>query len=269
VDASRSQTASGQRGDHLVLVNGADRPHMEMSAHHIERWRLVNAARAEYLRLSLDGQPLVMIASSGGLLPEPVSVQDLVLAPGERLDLAVGPFTEGRKLLLLALPYVGAVETDRHRLATLHVTRNPGSSATADAPVDVNRIHRHIDRLTSPAAQPTHTVRLPQRSPRRTTDVTHGTVPQVVRTGQLQVWDIVNDNAIDQPFYLPGFYFQTLARNGSPLPQLSWQDTATVPARGRIRIAWLPDDRPGRWTYCHHTLERYSDWIVGHFDIVS
>jgi FtsP/CotA-like multicopper oxidase with cupredoxin domain len=89
-----------------------------------------------------------------------------------------------------------------------------------------------------------------------------------VRIGELQVWDIVNDDAIDRPFYLPGFYFQTLARNGSPLPQLSWQDTATVPAQGRIRIAWLPDDRPGRWMHCHHTLERHSDWSVGHFEIV-
>jgi FtsP/CotA-like multicopper oxidase with cupredoxin domain len=89
-----------------------------------------------------------------------------------------------------------------------------------------------------------------------------------VRIGELQVWDIVNDDAIDRPFYLPGFYFQTLARNGSPLPHLSWQDTATVPAQGRIRIAWLPDDRPGRWMHCHHTLERHSDWSVGHFEIV-
>ncbi len=265
---SRARADRGQHGEHVVLVNGTSQPHMEMASRHIERWRLINAARAEYLRLSLDGEPLVMIGSSGGLLPAPVAVQDLLMAPGDRVDLAVGRFTEVQSLELSSLPHVSAVGADRHKVATLHVTQ-PGSSATADATVDLNRIRRHISQLTSLAGQPTHTVRLPQRSPRQGTPPgLNGTVPHVVRVGHLQVWDIVNDNAIDQPFHLPGFYFQTLARNGSPPPHLSWQDTATVPARGRIRIAWLPDDRPGRWMYCHHTLERHVEWSVSHFEIV-
>lgn len=53
--------------------------------------------------------------------------------------------------------------------------------------------------------------------------------------GELQVWD--------------GFFFQVLEVNGRPPEFLSWEDTVNVPGRGRVRIAWLPDDREGEWMY--------------------
>jgi FtsP/CotA-like multicopper oxidase with cupredoxin domain len=53
---------------------------------------------------------------------------------------------------------------------------------------------------------------------------------------------------------LDGFFFQVLEVNGKPPAFLSWEDT-NIPARGRVRIAWLPDDRTGEWMYHCHILE--------------
>jgi FtsP/CotA-like multicopper oxidase with cupredoxin domain len=89
-----------------------------------------------------------------------------------------------------------------------------------------------------------------------------------VRVGELQVWDVVNQTRMDHPFHLHGFYFQVLEVNGA-LPEFrSWEDTINIPARGRVRIAWLPDDRPGSWMYHCHILEHHAAGMMAHFDVV-
>ena len=56
--------------------------------------------------------------------------------------------------------------------------------------------------------------------------------------------------------------------NGEPPPFLSWEDTVDVPARGRVRIAWIADDRPGSWMFHCHILEHHAAGMMAHFDVV-
>jgi FtsP/CotA-like multicopper oxidase with cupredoxin domain len=88
------------------------------------------------------------------------------------------------------------------------------------------------------------------------------------RVGELQVWDVVNKSPVDHPFHLHGFFFQVLEINGKPPAFLSWEDTVNIPAMGRVRIAWLPDDRPGEWMYHCHILEHHAAGMMAHFDVV-
>jgi len=90
-----------------------------------------------------------------------------------------------------------------------------------------------------------------------------------VRVGVLQVWDVVNETAADHPFHLHGFFFQVLEQNGVANEILSCEDTANVPAKGRLRIAWLPDDRPGSWMYHCHILEHHAAGMMAPFDVVA
>ena len=88
-----------------------------------------------------------------------------------------------------------------------------------------------------------------------------------MRVGEYQVWDIINDTRMDHPFHLHGFFFQVIARNGVPATTLSWKDTVNVPAQSTIRIAWLPDDRPGNWMYHCHILEHHAAGKMAHFEV--
>jgi FtsP/CotA-like multicopper oxidase with cupredoxin domain len=90
-----------------------------------------------------------------------------------------------------------------------------------------------------------------------------------VRVGELQVWDILNDTKMDHPFHLHGFFFQVLERDGAGTVPPSWEDTVTVPAKSRIRFAWLPDDRPGNWMYHCHILEHHAAGMMAHFDVIK
>lgn len=74
------------------LVDGRQEPELRMAAGQVERWRIVNAASARYLRLSIGGRPFIILGTDGGLIEAPVTVQEVLLVPGDRIDLAVGPF---------------------------------------------------------------------------------------------------------------------------------------------------------------------------------
>src|SRR5919197_328650 len=84
----------GREGD-VLLVNGREQPELEIAAGQTERWRIVNAANTRFVRLSIGGRPFAILGTDGGLLPAPLEAREVLVTPGERVDLAVGPFSEG------------------------------------------------------------------------------------------------------------------------------------------------------------------------------
>jgi len=90
-----------------------------------------------------------------------------------------------------------------------------------------------------------------------------------VGVGELQVWELVDETGQDHPFHLHGFLFQVVEQNGSPPPVLAWKDIVNVPRKEQVRIAWLPDDRPGEWMYHCHILEHHAMGMMAHFEVVA
>jgi FtsP/CotA-like multicopper oxidase with cupredoxin domain len=114
------QRHDGREGD-TRLVNGKAEPELEIAAGQIERWRIVNASSARYVRLSIGGKPFRILGSDGGLLEAPVTVTEVLLAPADRVDIAVGPFAEGEVLPVEALKYLRTTIRKRNteRFATV------------------------------------------------------------------------------------------------------------------------------------------------------
>lgn len=259
---------NGREGDTL-LVNGRKEPELAMAAGQIERWRIVNASSARYVRLSIGGRPFTILGTDGGLLGAPVVTSEALLTPADRLDVAVGPFAEGETLPVDALPYdrrsVQRVTT--HRFATVRV--GPARPSRAVIPETLRRIEPLV---TGPVAV-TREVHLGVRP-----SLEHGVDflingeqhhrDEPVRVGELQVWDVFNDTLMDHPFHLHGFFFQVVEENGRPPEFLSWEDTVNVPPMSRVRIAWMPDDRPGEWMYHCHILEHHASGMMAHFEVV-
>ncbi len=250
------------------MVNGTVEPELEMAAGQIERWRIVNAASARYVRLSIGGRRFTVLGTDGGLLAVPTEATDVLLTPGDRFDLAVGPFAEGETLTIDSLPYDrGTGKREVERFATLRA--GPSAPSRAEIPQKL----RSIEPLARNGSEPTREVRLGGRmNLRRGVDflINHEAHhhDEPVRVGELQTWDIVNETPLDHPFHLHGFFFQVLETDGQPSERLSWEDTTNVPARSRVRIAWLPDDRPGRWMYHCHILEHHAAGMMAQFDVV-
>jgi FtsP/CotA-like multicopper oxidase with cupredoxin domain len=132
---------------------------------------------------------------------------------------------------------------------------------------------REIQPLVSADVTPTREVHLGVRpSLRHGVDFVINKEPhhrdQPVKVGELQVWDVINDTLMDHPFHLHGFFFQVVDVNGTPPAFRSWEDTVNVPPKGRVRIAFMPDDRPGEWMYHCHILEHHASGMMAHFEVV-
>jgi FtsP/CotA-like multicopper oxidase with cupredoxin domain len=262
------QWHDGREGE-ARLVNGRVEPTLSIAAGHIERWRVVNAASARYVRLSIGGAQFRILGTDGGLIEAPVAVNEVLLAPGDRVDLAVGPFAEGEELAVEALRYSRMTIKRRNteRFATLRV--GPAKTSTAVVPERL----RVIEPLAPLSAMPNRTVDFGIKlSLRRGIDfVVNGerhNVDAPVKIGELQIWDVVNSTMMDHPFHLHGYFFQVLSVNGKPPAFRSWEDVANLPPKSTTRIAWMPDGRPGSWMYHCHILEHHAAGMMGHFDVV-
>jgi spore coat protein A, manganese oxidase len=73
----------------IALVNGKVWPFLEVEPRKY-RFRILNGSNSRFYNLSLTSrQSFTQIGSEGGLLPEPVTLDELLIAPAERADVIV------------------------------------------------------------------------------------------------------------------------------------------------------------------------------------
>jgi FtsP/CotA-like multicopper oxidase with cupredoxin domain len=259
----------GREGDTL-LINGKENPIIEMYAGQIERWRFINAASAKYFRLYLEGKTFKIIGTDGGLLEAPREVNEVLIIPGERVDIIAGPFAEGETFSIESLPYnrMTSIKPKRQKYATVKV----GVSKPSVAFIPENL--RTIESLASHDAVVTRKVNFSVGPSWK-----HGidflvngdvhTSDKPVNVGELQVWEVSNTSLMDHPFHLHGFFFQVIEENGKPLEYKAWKDTYNLKPKSKIKIAWIPDNRPGRWMYHCHIIEHHEAGMMAHFEVVD
>ncbi len=264
------QRHDGRQGD-AVLINGRTDTEFDVAAGQVERWRVVNAASARYVNLSIGGREFQILGTDGGLLPAAQPATEVLLTPGERVDLAVGPFKEGESLEIESLPYARGAgwpgKEDAARFGTVRVGGAAPSNVRIPFPL------RFIEPLVTGPVEPNRTVLLSSKlNTRRGVDFTIGGerdhMDEPVKVGELQVWDVVNETHMEHPFHLHGFFFQVLSEDGVEPESLAWKDTVNLRGGSTVRIAWMPDDRPGRWMYHCHILEHHAAGMMAMFDVV-
>lgn len=262
------QRHDGREGN-IHLINGKAEPQLTIAAGQIERWRIINASSARYIRLSIGGATFRIIGTDGGLIEAPVDVTEVLLPAADRVDVLVGPFEEGRVLTIDSLLYLRNTMRKRAKEAFGSLLVGPAKASRASIP---SRL-RTIEPLIDSAAKPNRVVKFSVgMSLRRGVEFlvnneTHHH-DQPVKVGELQVWDVVNESRMDHPFHLHGFFFQVLSINGKAPAFRSWEDVVNLPPKSTVRIAWMPEDRPGSWMYHCHILEHHEAGMMGHFEVV-
>lgn len=259
----------GRQGDTL-LINGKVNPTIQMFAGHRERWRFINASSARYFVLNLGGREFSVVGTDGGLLESPRPVKSQLITPGERFDIIVGPFEEGEVITLESLPYnrVTFLSPKREKFATISVGRLEPSIA------NIPNTLRTIEQLAGRDSEINRRVVLSVGpSLKDGMDfLINGSIhvnDKPVRVGELQVWEIVNASLMDHPFHLHGFFFQVLDENGKKPDYSAWKDTINLKPRSKVKIAWMPDNRPGTWMYHCHILEHHQAGMMANFEVVA
>jgi FtsP/CotA-like multicopper oxidase with cupredoxin domain len=252
------------------LINGKEAAVIHMNAGQTERWRIINAASARYFKINLDGKPFQVIGSDGGLLEYGRTETELLITPGERFDILVGPFDEGEVFSIETLPYnrTTFLKAKQQKYATVHVMERKPSIASIPQKL------REIKPLAAKDALVNRQVKLSVApSLKRGIDfhvnneMHHLDAPVMV--GELQVWEVSNTSLMDHPYHLHGFFFQVLEEDGIAPKYKAWKDTYNLKPKSKIKIAWLPDNRPGLWMYHCHILEHHAAGMMAHFEVVD
>jgi len=259
----------GREGDTL-LINGKENSIVNMQAGQTERWRFINASNAKYFRLHLSGKPFRIIATDGGLLEKPHQVTEALIIPGERIDIITGPFTEGETFAIESLPYnrMTSIKPKHQQYATVKVGASKSSAAFIPEKL------RNIESLAPQNAPVTRKVKFSVGASLKhgidflVNDDVH-TADKPVNIGELQIWEVSNTSLMDHPFHLHGFFFQVIEENGKAPAYKAWKDTYNLKPRSKVKIAWIPDNRPGRWMYHCHILEHHEAGMMAHFEVVD
>lgn len=259
----------GRQGDTL-LINGKENSNINMNAGQTERWRFINSSSARYFILNLEGKTFRIIGTDGGLLEKPIEVTQVLLTPGERVDILAGPFTEGETFSIESLAYnrVTILKAKREKFASVQV------GSLKPSVTFIPEVLRKIEPLASADAAITRKIKLSvDPSLKHIIDFTVNggmhTKDKPVYTGELQVWEVFNSSLMDHPFHLHGFFFQVLEENGKVPDYLAWKDTINLPPRSKAKIAWIPDNRPGMWMYHCHIIEHHEAGMMANFEVVD
>jgi FtsP/CotA-like multicopper oxidase with cupredoxin domain len=277
-DAGRLQQPStmarmmGREGD-LVLVNGQARPTFTARPGERERWRIVNACAARYVRLRLDGQRLELLGVDSGGFPEPREVEEIVLATGNRADLLV-TMAEGIGTLealgvdrggiggMMRLPVSGDVGP----LATLRVSGAPVSTLPA---VPVRSRARDLRDVEVAARRRLVLGMGGGMGPGGMTFTIDGRqfdadrVDQAVAVGTVEEWTLANSSPMDHPVHLHVWPMQIVAEGGRPVPDIRRQDVVNVPARGEVTVRIAFEEFGGRTVYHCHILDHEDRGMMG------
>jgi FtsP/CotA-like multicopper oxidase with cupredoxin domain len=285
LDASMMDRMQGREGDR-VLVNGLDRPTIPVRAGTLEHWRVLNASPSRYYRIALAGETLQMIGTDGGRLASPLEISDVLLAPGERIEVLATP-TRAGSYALRSLPY------DR---GSIGIGRASGSSAritlatvvvTGDAPpATLPSALATQASLVVPPADARRRLRLEMGGmgmgggggggggmgssftidgksfDASRTDIT-------TRLGRVEDWTVTNPSPMDHPFHLHVWPFQVVDQSANAAIPPGWKDTVNVPAGGSVTLRVPLTEIPGRTVYHCHILDHEDLGMMGVIDVTA
>jgi spore coat protein A len=268
-----------------MMVNGRLFPYLEVEPRRY-RLRVVNAANARFFYLSFSNrQTFHQIGTDQGLLPAPVPVTGVTLAPGERADLLVDfGAAAGARVVLKSQSF----ELMQFRVAP--------AARRAPAP-PLPRTLRPVPRLRAESAAKSRTLTLNEYHDPTTHSMLmlldgkrwHEPVSERPELGAVEIWNLVNATEDSHPIHLHLVRFQILERQafdpddlqfkkimrlvGAPVPpeayEAGWKDTVRAEPGFITRIIARFDGFPGRYVWHCHVLEHAANEMMRPYEIVQ
>ena len=268
----------------LHLVNGKIFPFLEVEPRKY-RFRVLNAANGRFYRLSLsEGAQIQQIGSDQGLLPAPLALRYVQLAPGERADIVID-FSQhrGAKILLMS--------------ATLELLQFRVGDAQVADPSALPAQLRAVPRIEESSAVRTRRLTLDEQlnlvaeSQGMLLNNTpwHAPITEKPELGSTEIWELINLTDDVHPIHLHMVRFQILDRRkfdafqymtagtlryvdtvqAPEANELGWKDTARVNSHTVTRIIVPFVGYAGRFVWHCHILEHEDNEMMRPFEVVK
>lgn len=272
VEPGMSAAMLGREGS-LITVSGQRDRQYAIEQDGILRLRLLNASASRFYRLAVEDHPMHVIATDGGAVAAPQSVEDLLLAPGERRDVLIEGRRQSGSYRLMNLPYDrgsagmmgGGANEPPAALASVvyqgraeRPLRVPGTLASVSA-LPPGTVRRTFELSDAMGMTPGRGMGMRFRINGREFD--HSRIDTRVRLGAVEDWEFINTTTMDHPMHIHTNSFQLVGAGGQA--ERAWRDVVVVKARssGRIRIGFA--DFAGRTVQHCHILDHEDQGMMG------
>ena len=248
-----------------LTVNGAINPFVEVPAG-LVRLRLLNGSQARIYNLSVQGAAMVKIASDGGYLASPVTLNQTTLAPGDRAEIIVNV---GESPIALVDENLGRVLELRPNGAISGAGPLPDQLAAIDriseSEITVDRTFNMSDFRNFWEFDPTWGINGVQFDLSR--------IDQTVRLGDTERWTLISGDG-QHVFHPHQTQFQILSINGQPPPpeESGWEDSVWVNGQREVVIAarfdtYAAEDIP--YMFHCHILDHEDLGMMGQFLVID
>ena len=265
----------GMLGD-TFLVNGAVQPFLRVKRRKY-RFRFLNGANARFFELALSsGQPLVQVASEGGLLEFPLPRPSILMGMAERVDVIVdfSNYPQGSELYLLNR----AEQDDGRGPNRLGGPGTPLLKFIIDGPAeDASLVKPLLRHAFPPVTGPIVQRRLFEFSRSQGAWAINGNLwdpNRIVATPLLEdteVWTLKNGGGgWWHPIYIHLSLFEILSHNGAP--PAPWErckkETFVLGPNDEVEILVHFRRFRGRYVFHCHNLEHEDMAMMARFDTI-
>lgn len=266
------------------LVNGKLLPYLDVEARKY-RFRVLNAANGRFFHLSLsNGQEFHQIGTDQGLLPAPVRLKQISLAPGERADLVVDFSGQAGEPVI--------VRNDSFQpVMQLRVARAKSADTSSLPPA-----LRPVQRIGETQSVKTRSLTLGEVDDLRQDPAmmllndTHWSAPVTEKPvlDSVEIWNLLNLTDDAHPIHLHLVRFQILDRRrfdafayqnqqvlryrGGAVPpepgEAGWKDTVRADPGMITRIIIPFEGYTGRYVWHCHILEHEDNEMMRPYDVI-
>lgn len=259
-----------------VLANGTVGAYHEVTTERV-RLRLLNGSTARTYQLGFEDRDMALVASDGGLLDAPVTLDRVRLAPGERAEVVVevepGETTRlhsfeadlGGVVVPFAMGGNDAFDVLELRAAD-ELTPSP-------EPAWEPSVHAAQDALHEDDAAVTRAFELDDRQINgRRMDM--GRIDEVVTEGDTEIWEVRSIVPMPHSFHVHDVQFRVLTVDGdAPPPELAGpKDTVYLEPNRTYRLLMRFDDYTDPdvpyMFHCHMLLHE-DEGMMGQFVVVG
>jgi len=265
------------------LLNGKLFPYLEVQPRSY-RFRVLNGSNSRFLDLKLaNGQEFHQIGSDQGLLPAPVPVKDLQLAPAERADVIIDFSGHGGQQIILKSESFEMMQFRVSGEAVPARVSLPASLRSVPRIPEASAIRTRelaLVEIDDPVARP---VRMLLNNSRWSDPITENPV-----LNSVEIWNLVNTSDDSHPIHLHLVRFQVLDRRNferftyqsrgvlqftgpltPPEPnEMGWKDTVQAHAGMVTRIIARFEGYVGRYVWHCHILEHEDNEMMRPYEVV-
>jgi len=267
-----------------IVVNGKIFPYLEVEPRKY-RFRLLNGANGRFFHLSLsNGGVFHQIGTDQGLLPAPVELKQIVLAPAERVDLILDFSGSAGDTIILKNDALNVMQfrigkTLAHDESSLPAKLRPLPAIAESAAIRTRTLT--LDEVQDPA----------QRPLRMLLNNSHWDAPitENPTLDSVEVWNLINLTDDSHPIHLHMVRFLILDRQrfdaptymrtkkfaglGPPMPpdpsEAGWKDTVRAEPSMVTRIIVRFEGYTGRYVWHCHIIEHEDNEMMRPFEVIA